>query len=443
MANLVARTGESADERTVVTPRGRAAKQGRKQAQQRDRQVPQTVFPRPFPRPGRPIGAVTQLVVLLELAAALILLGLATQIWVLAIAAPIALFLVVLALGRRRKRWLAEWMWILFAYWGRRKYAKETFEYADPNLTPVLESRPGLKTFTITDRSRATVGMVGDASSLSAIILVEQPSDGPLRKPRTQQTLPLEIVTNALRTDDVVLASGQIVQHTQPAPASSLGSHSVAARSYAMVGGDVPAIRLTWIALRLEPDLCPTAIAARGGGMLGAQRALLKAVHRVIRDLKDAGFQASALNETDLVGALGISCSVNPMIGTTNQRLSVGLRRTKELWSAWRCDDRWHATYWLNKWPGITPANAPALPALLTSLPTLAVTFSVTVTQAMGDSIGITSHVRVAARTERELEVATTALEQRAQKAGIGLLRLDGEQLPGLLATLPLGGAVR
>ncbi|MCX9191283.1 type VII secretion protein EccE [Carbonactinospora thermoautotrophica] len=442
MANLVTRTGESAAERTVVTPRGRAAKRSGKQTQeQQNQQVPQVVFPRPFPRPGKPIGAVTQLVVLLELAVALILLT--PKIWALAITVPIALFLIVLALGRRRERWLAEWMWILFAYRGRHKYAKETFEYADPNLTPVLESRSGLKTFTITDRSRETVGMVGDANSLSAIILVEQPSDGPLRKPRAQQTLPLGIVVNALQTDDVVLASGQIVQHTQPAPASGPGSSSVAARSYATVSGDVPAIRLTWVALRLEPDLCPTAVEARGGGMLGAQRALLKAVRRVIRDLKDAGFQATALNETDLVGALGISCSVNPMIGTTNQRLSAGLRRTKELWSAWQCDGRWHATYWLNKWPGITPTNAPLLPALLTSVPALAVTFSVTVTRTMSDLIGITSHVRVAAHTERELAAATTALEQRAQKAGIGLQRLDGEQLPGLLATLPLGGAVR
>jgi hypothetical protein len=38
------------------------------------------------------------------------------------------------------------------------------------------------------------------------------------------------------------------------------------------------------------------------------------------------------------------------------------------------------------------------------------------------------------------LAEAAKTLEQRAAKAGAGLSRLDGEQLPGLIATIPLGG---
>ncbi|MFD0328773.1 hypothetical protein ACFQZC_12570 [Streptacidiphilus monticola] len=57
--------------------------------------------------------------------------------------------------------------------------------------------------------------------------------------------------------------------------------------------------------------------------------------------------------------------------------------------------------------------------------------------------MALTGHVRVTARGESELAAAARQLETRARSAGIGLLRLDHEQLPGLLATLPLGGTIR
>ncbi|MYR88311.1 type VII secretion protein EccE, partial [Streptomyces sp. SID685] len=47
----------------------------------------------------------------------------------------------------------------------------------------------------------------------------------------------------------------------------------------------------------------------------------------------------------------------------------------------------------------------------------------------------------VTGRSDDELVAARRALEAAARKAGAGLARLDREQLPGMLATLPLGGA--
>jgi hypothetical protein len=52
----------------------------------------------------------------------------------------------------------------------------------------------------------------------------------------------------------------------------------------------------------------------------------------------------------------------------------------------------------------------------------------------------MSGYVRLAARSENELLAARTDLERRASAARAGLVRLDREQLPGLLATLPLGG---
>ena len=331
MANLVAHTGESTGGISAPTP----ASAHRRRRATPTRPAVTSVIPRRSPRPGRPTGGLVQVVVVLELAAVLVVYGLYGGMIALAAVAPVALGLTVLALVRRRRRWLVEWLWIYLAYSRRQRLARDRqAEFADPGLTPLLEARPGLSTSTITDRNRTSVGMIGDASSLSAVILVEA-EDGPLRHARALRPLPLGLVAAALTTEDVHLASAQIVQHTQPAPAPHLPSHAVAARSYAMVNGDVPGIRLTWIALRFQPHLCRGAVTARGGGELGAQRALLKVVNRTLRNLADAGFRATALNETDLVGALGTSCSVNPVVGTTIQS-TAQVRRTVEEWNAWR-----------------------------------------------------------------------------------------------------------
>ncbi|AJE81930.1 hypothetical protein SLNWT_1554 [Streptomyces albus] len=53
----------------------------------------------------------------------------------------------------------------------------------------------------------------------------------------------------------------------------------------------------------------------------------------------------------------------------------------------------------------------------------------------------LTGHLRVTGRGESELATARRDLERAARQARTGLVRLDGEQLPGVLATLPLGGA--
>ena len=48
--------------------------------------------------------------------------------------------------------------------------------------------------------------------------------------------------------------------------------------------------------------------------------------------------------------------------------------------------------------------------------------------------------MRIAAGSENQLNESSKQLEARAGQAGAGLTRLDGEQLPGLVATVPLGG---
>lgn len=70
----------------------------------------------------------------------------------------------------------------------------------------------------------------------------------------------------------------------------------------------------------------------------------------------------------------------------------------------------------------------------------MASVFSLTAGRGTHGAWALTGHVRLASRSENELEAAQQELEGRARSAKAGLVRLDREQLPGLLATLPLGG---
>ena len=53
----------------------------------------------------------------------------------------------------------------------------------------------------------------------------------------------------------------------------------------------------------------------------------------------------------------------------------------------------------------------------------------------------VSGHLRVTGRSESEVGQVGRQVEARAQSTGLGLVRLDLEQAPGMLATLPLGGA--
>ncbi|MEU6347107.1 type VII secretion protein EccE [Streptomyces sp. NPDC046977] len=399
-------------------------------------------------RPGG-IGPVrVQQLVLIELAFALVLGGwLVHRVMGSVVAAAVALPLVLFGLLRRRGRPMPEWMSA-----GRELKARQRRNAApvppgtDPGFVPAVECDPALRTYSFTDeREQREIGMVGDGTFLTAVVQV-QAVDEPLRPARGTRSLPLDLLHGVLEVDDIRLASVQVVQHTQPAPAPHLPPQAVAARSYAplQAQSQTPGLRLTWIALKLDPELCPEAVTARGGGMAGARRALLRAADHLTSRLVGAGLRARVLTEPEIIAAVATSSCVNPLATTGGAALdgSRQARRTSEGPRAWRCDDRWHTTYWVSRWPqlGDRATGLPDLVGLLTSSPALASTFSLVVAPGGSRASLLSGYVRLTGRSENELLEARTQLELRATVSKVGLVRLDREQVPGILATLPLGG---
>jgi type VII secretion protein EccE len=400
------------------------------------------------PRPGRLGGVRLHQVVLVEVAAALVLVGWAVSTALLAPAVVVAAVLVLLAVVRRRGQPVVEWLRTALALRQRQRSPVDprTLGEVEPGMGPVVECEPALRTYTYTDRKQDRgVGMVGDGTFLTAVVRV-QARDEPLRPARSARPLPLEALYTALEVDDIRLESAQIVQHTYPSPAPHLPEQSVAARSYAPLQAQVgaPAARLTWIALKFDPELCPEAVQARGGGLGGAQRALLRAADQLVSRLAGSGFDVSVLSEAELATALATSSGANPMANAQAQagRSAADARRTSESTRAWRCDDRWHTTYWVSRWPKLGAEATPStnLVALLTSMPAMSTTFSLAVVRDAGGAPAVTGHIRLTARSEDELVAARRQLQRAARGVRAGLARLDREQLPGVLATMPLGG---
>jgi type VII secretion protein EccE len=372
-----------------------------------------------------------------------------------------AVLLVVLALVPLNGRTLSEGLQVRSALTARRRQAQLNVPPpgTDPALAPALELEPALRTCTHATEAdlgggrpvRRETGMVGDGTFLTSILLV-QAKDQPLRPHRTALPLPLDVICSALQVDDIALESVQLVQHTQPAPAPHLPDQSLAARAYHQLpdGLATPGLRLTWVALKLSPEQTSSAVEARGGGEEGARKALQRVTDQLAGRLNSAGFTATVLDERELIAALAISVCANPMAVAGRQGTGGGGgngRRTQESRKFWRIDDRWHATYWISKWPQLSrPGGAPGriaapdLVNLVTSTPALASTFSLTASRGTGDSVAISGHVRITGRSESEIAQVGRLVESRAQSSGIGLTRLDLEQAPGLLATLPLGG---
>ncbi|WP_405984600.1 type VII secretion protein EccE [Streptomyces sp. NBC_00872] len=400
----------------------------------------------PGPRAGGHLGPFRmQQLVLIEVAAALLLVAWVIDPLLLMPAGVIAALLIPLALVRRHRRSLPEWLSTVVALRARRRRAASLVlpPGTEPGLAPAVECDPALRTYSYSDRDRRPVGMIGDGTFLTAVLQIESEATA-LRPDRSARPLPVSLVRDVLDVDGIRLESAQIVQHTQPAPAPHLPEQSVAARNYAPLQAQTgsPAIRITWIALKLDPELCPEAVTARGGGLTGAQKCVVRAADQLASRLTGAGFRATVLTEQELTAAVAISSCANPLAIAQAGRTDTPGRRTQETSRTWRCDDRRHTTYWVGRWPqlGGGGASMPQLVALLTSIPALATTFSLTLGRGERQGVTVGGHIRITGRSDDELVTARHELERAARGVKTGLVRLDREQLPAMLATLPLGG---
>ncbi|GAB2924448.1 type VII secretion protein EccE [Rhodococcus aerolatus] len=384
------------------------------------------------------------------LAVALLLLALAPGLrWV---AAAVLVVGLGLALGRRRGRWLTEWVvvGVRFLLRSRTRTAAAPVQQittAEPaparehQLVGAEDARvaslrllvPDLVVAEGSDHEQQATGLACSGGTWTAAVLVDPVPAivGPLG---ARADVPLAPLAACLRDRGVVLDSVAVVSHCYPG-SSVLPAGSRVLTAYQEVLGPLPAVarRSTWVVVRLDPRRCPAAVHDRGGGVRGAQRALLGALSRVRGALDVVELPHRVLDLDELLRAGLVTAELaGPTGSPTPEEL-----RLREHWSSVTTGAVHHRSYAVAGWTGARAALSG-----LGSVRALSTTVSVVLApDADADAVRVRGLVRVCARDAGELEDVDARLRAAAAAADVALERLSGQQAAAVRAGLPVGGA--
>jgi type VII secretion protein EccE len=363
-----------------------------------------------------PLPVVNLVVFEIGLALGLALLAVDTALWWAALV--MLLVAVPLALGRWHDRWLVQWIGVTAGYLvrshGRSVTGPDPVAAGDPQQPAVGSDDPRvallrllLPDLTIAhgaDHQREPLGLVCHQNTWTAVLEVDA-APSMITPVGAAPSLPLSALAPCLEHRGVVLDAIQVIWHCYPG-STALPSSSPALRSYLEVLGPLPvaARRTTWVAVRLDPRRCPTAVAERGGGVTGCHRALIGALARVRSDLEARGVSTRPLDADQLVRA-GISAAELSAVAGTGQPVTLN-----EDWTAVTAAGVGHASYAITGWG--TRGATHNLNAL-TGVRALSTTLSLTLSPgADGGEVGLRGLVRVSARNPTELETAGCRLSR-------------------------------
>lgn len=402
--------------------------------------------------------------VVLEIAFAIGLVLLAINIDLVYVSIGITVVGLVVAAIRWKGRWFTQWINVTmrYAFRSHARMSKPTKPVSienieDSDVTPVTgpdDPRVALLRLAVpdlvvahgTDHERRPLGLAWHDGTWTAVLLVD-PAPGLVTTLGGAPNLPLGALAPTLEDRGVVLDNIQVIWHCYPGSAA-LPPNSPALASYMELLGPLPAAarRTTWVAVRLDPRRCPAAVRERGGGVLGAHRALIGALSRVRNALESRGVPTRPLDPDELLKA-GISSAeltgalhVPALTAGPGHQASPQPPRAKltERWTGVTVAGIGHASYAITGWSRGKPATS--LNAL-TGVRALSSTVAVSISPgAEENQVGLRGLVRVSARTPDELEYADGRLSTMSDRLGITLTPLRGLQVAGLAATLPLGG---
>lgn len=388
--------------------------------------------------------------IVLEVGVAIGLILLAISLSTMWIAAGIVVIALILAFTRWNGRWFTQWFGLKTGYAMRQRSrtatptadsdedsadaekSPESAEVTGPEDRRVSLLRlavPDLVVAHSMDHERRPVGMAYTDHGWTAVLLVD-PLPALVNEIGAAPNLPLSALAPCLEDRGVLLDSIKVVWHCYPGSAA-LPPDSPAMASYLEVLGPLPAAarRTTWIAVRLDPRKCPDAMGERGGGVVGAHRALIGALSRVRNALEGKGVRVRPLSPEELLRA-GISASNLTAVVGSDAKTAIN-----EQWDGVTAAGVGHASYSITGWPKKGNLNA------LTGVRALSSTVALSISSsADDDEIGLSGVVRVSARTPSELADADKRMEAISDRLDMDLTPLSGLQMSGLVATLPLGG---
>lgn len=401
---------------------------------------------------GASLGALpVSNLVLMEAGLALGLIILAIDPRWLPVGAAVFGLTIILALIRWRGRWFTQWFPLITRYGLRastRTAHREGLAVVDrpaeddeDGLFGPEDRRVALLRLVVPDlviahgldHDRQHVGFAWHAGRWTAVLQVD-PGPRLVTPLGVTPNLPLSALVPCLSDRGVVLHGIQAIWHCYPG-GTALPPDAPAMASYLDVLGPLPAAarRTTWLAVTLDPRTCAKAVHERGGGVVGAHRALIGALNRIRNAMGAHGVNTTPLDADQLMRA-GISAAeLTSVAGDDN---AVHLR---ERWKGVTAGGIGHAGYAVTSWPrGFSGESLD----LFTGVRALSTTLALTIFPGSDpDRVGLRGLIRVSARDTGELVAAEKRLIQLSGRIGTTLTPLRGMQAEALAATLPLGGA--
>ncbi|WP_341718585.1 type VII secretion protein EccE [Micromonospora sp. FIMYZ51] len=315
----------------------------------------------------------------------------------------LAAALLVLAWYRVRQRWLYEWLGIGLGYLARRRAIA-----AAAGGTALLDLvHPG-STLRPVELAGTPAVLLDDPDGLVALLEIGDPADllgdGAKQLPAPASLLPAS-------TEPVPVVRIQLVLAGAAAPAVGLGGGPAATSYRQLTDGRLAGWEQAVLAVRVSR--------AEGWPDEALRQVLTGTVRRLVRRLAPV--------------------AVRPLGGEPALRILAELahhdgREVRESWQAVRSGGLLQSTFRLLRWPAAEAA--PRLVPQLLTLPATVTTVSLHAEAGRSAATGLA--VRLSAVTAAELSAAAQALRRVVAAGGGAVERLDGAQLAGLAATLPL-----
>jgi len=268
--------------------------------------------------------------------------------------------------------------------------------------------------------------------------------------PTAATPVPLDRLTALLVDGSVPVSAVQVVTWSVPAPHYLVPAQAASVESYRQLSvdlfGAVPpaSTSRTWVALRLDDD---DAVERTDGTDASARRVLDVALRRLGRSLTTAGTGHRVLDPGLLTAAVA-----------TCVGLDRGADQPAEAWDAWTAGGLAHAAVAVVRWPGTASAETVRE---LCQVPAAQVVAAIELRRAeaggsraaraareagaggsrgAGAGFAVRAVLRVGTAPGR-LADAVAQVTARAERAGLRLRRLDGEQAPAGYFCAPTGGS--
>lgn len=326
-------------------------------------------------------------------------------------AALAAAALVLVAWVRLRRRWLYEWLGVGARYLTRRHTLAAAAQPAAlldllaPGTHVVATELGGDDAAVISDGYGLTAVLeLGDQTGLLAEATQSLPAPASLLPAASPETPPTRI---------------QLLMAGAPAPALRAGGGTPATSYRQLTDGRLLGHDRALLAVRV--------LRAEGWSDEDLHRALSSLVRKVRRRLGPVPSRP--------LGAGAALCVLAELAQHDDAHPA------REAWQAMHLGGLVQSTFRLRRWPDLRAETSRRLVPRLLALPAVATTVSLSAgPRAGGDAVAVDLTVRLTAATPTGLSSATQALRRLLAAEGADARRLDGEQLAGLAATLPLAG---